>query len=286
MLVARANGKVNLGLEIIRRMSDGYHEVVTILQQIDLSDRLTFQPAKTLSVVTDGEGLNGENNLVWRAAELLRSTARVKRGAEISLEKRIPIAAGLGGGSADAAVTLLALNELWGLGWSEADLTSLATGLGSDVAFFLTGGTQLATGRGQFVEPLPTPALWVVLAPISDKGPNKTKLLYESLRSDDFTDGTHTRQLAASLRNGGDTSLQGLTSGFQRATLERFSAVGTVFEAMRQVGAHPQLCGAGPTVMSLHDTKETAERVAAALRLAGLDTDVARSVAAGSWKLV
>ena len=285
MLVARANGKINLGLEIIGRRPDGYHEIVTILQQIDLSDRLTFRQAAVLTLAIDDAALVGETNLVWRAAKLLQSAMGIARGAEITLEKQIPIAAGLGGGSADAAVTLLALNELWDLGMSIDDLVPMARGLGTDVAFFLAGGTQLATGRGDVVKPLPTPDHWTVLALVAETITDKTKLLYGSLRPDDFTDGSRTQQIARDLHEGRPVDSQVVTSGFQRATLDRFPGVREVFKAMSSVGANPHLCGAGPTVLSLHDSGGEAERVALELRTHGFDARVVRPVAGNSWRL-
>lgn len=285
MLVARANGKINLGLEIIGRRPDGYHDVVTILQQIDLGDRLTFRPAVALTLSTDNLALAGETNLVMRAARLLRSEAKVVGGAEMTLEKRIPIAAGLGGGSTDAAVTLLALNELWGLKWSIDELVPVARALGTDVAFFLTGGTQLATGRGELVEPLPTPTLWAVLALGSETVADKTKLLYGSLRSEDFTDGSRTQLLARDLREGRTCDFQSIISGFQRVTLDWFPRVKVVFNAVSMVGAKPLLCGAGPTVLSLHDRVADADRVASGLRTNGFEARVVRTVAGNCWRL-
>jgi 4-diphosphocytidyl-2-C-methyl-D-erythritol kinase len=285
VVVARANGKINFGLEILGRRADGYHEIVTILQQIELGDRLTFRLAKSLTLTTDRPGLHGEANLVWRAAELLRTEAKVSHGAAMTLEKQIPIAAGLGGGSSDAAVTLLALNQLWELGLSLDELAPIARALGTDVSFFLAGGTQLATGRGDILSPLPTPDHWAVLGLISETVADKTKHLYGSLLPDDFTDGHRTGQIARDLSEGRRVNQQLVTSAFQRATLNRFPGVRKVFDAMSSVGASPHLCGAGPTVISLHESGPEATRVASELRMRGVDTRVVRPLAGNAWRI-
>ena len=155
-----APAKINLGLRILGKRPDGYHAVQTILQMLDLCDWLTFSPkdAETIRLTcipavlpTDG------SNLVVRAARLLQQTFHVKQGVEITLEKRIPIAAGLGGGSSDAATTLLVLNHVWQLHHPKVALYPLATQLGSDVPFFLEGPTAYAYGRGEALSPVASP---------------------------------------------------------------------------------------------------------------------------------
>src|SRR5579883_3102120 len=152
-IIVPAYAKINLGLEILGKRTDGYHDLVTILQTIDLADQLTCVEAVEVTLESNDPALAEDpKNLVLRAALLLREAAGVERGASIRLEKNIPIAAGLGGGSSDAAATLRALNRLWGLGMNASELIALAGQLGADVSFFLRGGTQLATGLGDELE--------------------------------------------------------------------------------------------------------------------------------------
>jgi 4-diphosphocytidyl-2-C-methyl-D-erythritol kinase len=155
-LNARAYAKINVGLEVLFRREDGYHELRTIFQTIDMYDRLSFQPAeKGVALVTsDPELSTGRDNLVVRAAEILAERIECSKGVRIELEKTIPAGRGLGGGSADAAMTLLALNELWQGDLSEAELRKLARGIGMDVPYFLVGGTALGLGRGEEIFPL------------------------------------------------------------------------------------------------------------------------------------
>jgi 4-diphosphocytidyl-2-C-methyl-D-erythritol kinase len=154
-----ARAKVNLGLEVLRRRSDGYHEIRTLLQTIRLADRLEFRGRpRGLSLRCLGSDLpTDERNLALRAAVLLRERTGTRQGAGIVLRKRIPVGAGLGGGSTDAAATLVGLNRLWGLRLTLRDLETLGAELGSDVPFFVRGGTQLARGRGELLTPVPPP---------------------------------------------------------------------------------------------------------------------------------
>lgn len=162
-----AYAKVNLTLDVLGDRSDGYHDIETILHTVELHDSITLRE--------DGDGIavrcaspevpEDTQNIVHRAAALLRETFRVPRGVEVELTKTIPIASGLGGGSSDAAVTLLGLAQMWKLRLDERQLLELAGQIGSDVPFFLAGGAALALGRGERIQPLrPLPTTWVVLA--------------------------------------------------------------------------------------------------------------------------
>lgn len=153
----RAHAKVNLFLEVLGKRRDGYHEVETVLQSIDLWDELTFSPSDSLrAVYTKGATVLADKDLVLKAAELLRREAGIKEGAQIILEKNIPAGSGLGGASADAAASLVALNAMWQLDLPLPFLHSLAVQLGADVPFFLSGGTALGRGKGEKLEAVAT----------------------------------------------------------------------------------------------------------------------------------
>lgn len=155
-MVLRTPAKVNLVLEVLGKRPDGYHELSTVMQAVDLFDRLTVEAAGIITLETSEPDLpTDDRNLVMRAARLLRETAGVDAGARIVLDKRIPVAAGLGGGSSDAAATLWGLNRLWGLRWRRERLVELAVKLGMDVPFFLGRGRALGTSRGEVLKPLP-----------------------------------------------------------------------------------------------------------------------------------
>ncbi|MDP6775908.1 MAG: 4-(cytidine 5'-diphospho)-2-C-methyl-D-erythritol kinase [Candidatus Latescibacteria bacterium] len=148
----RAYAKINLGLKVLDRRPDGYHNILSVLQTVDLFDTLRFETLAAGSIeiaCADPQIPSGSENLIHRAVEVLRSATGVRGGVRVTLEKRIPVGAGLGGGSSDAAATLRALNQAWSLSLSPGDLHALAGKLGSDVFFFLRPGTAIVTGRGE-----------------------------------------------------------------------------------------------------------------------------------------
>lgn len=164
-LTLPAFAKINMGLNVVRKRPDGYHEIRTMLQTISLYDTLEIEAHTRLRLSTSDPDLSvGEDNLVMRAARAFAQAASRPVKVQIHLTKRIPAGAGLGGGSSDAAVTLLALNRLYGAPLTMSRLREIASGLGSDVPFFLTGGTALALGRGEIVHPIQDlPARWVLV---------------------------------------------------------------------------------------------------------------------------
>ena len=159
MITVTAPAKVNLHLEVLGLRSDGFHELAMVMQSIDLADRLSFQNTADaqLSLTCDDVSLSvGDDNLILRAAKLLQDRSGFSElGASIHLEKRIPIGAGLAGGSSDGAAALVGLNAIWGLGHSPADLERMAAELGSDMPFCVAGGCQLCFGRGEQLETVP-----------------------------------------------------------------------------------------------------------------------------------
>ncbi len=285
---ARAYAKINLTLEVLGRREDGYHEVRTILQTIDLADSITFEEASELSVESSDPSLSWEDNLVWRAADLLKRSTGHPGGARIRLEKRIPMNMGLGGGSSDAAVTLLSLNTLWDLGLDHAALQGLGASLGSDVPFFLTGGTCLGTGRGDETSPLPAaPCSWVVLVcPKEDattSGAPKTAHMYSLLEPGDFSDGSHTRQMLDALEDG--RPIDGLLfNGFRRASQQAFSEHSAIERLMVEAGGRNVcLAGSGPALFGLFSHEDEARRVHMSLKERGLRAYCVPTVRPSSW---
>ncbi len=285
---ASAYAKINLTLEVLGRREDGYHEVMTILQTVDLADSISFEDAADLSVESSDPSLSSEDNLVWRAAALLKRTTGHPDGARIRLEKRIPMNMGLGGGSSDAAATLVCLNTHWHLGLDQAALHQLAASLGSDVPFFLTGGTCLGTGRGGKTSPLPAPPRsWVVLVcPQADatmSGIPKTAHMYSLLRPGDFTDGGLTRQMIEALEDG--RPIDGLLfNGFRRASQGASSQFTRLEGLMAEAGArNVGLAGSGPALFSLFSNEDEARRVYTSLKDKGLWAYCVPTVQPSSW---
>lgn len=260
MIVTRAYAKINLTLEALGKRDDGYHDIASIVQTVSLHDTLTFEDSDGIGIDCDVPGLASGDNLAVRASWLLRDEAQAQRGASITLTKRIPVAAGLGGGSSDAAATLLGLNRLWDLELTREDLLPLAARLGSDVPFFLYGGTCRVSSRGERVEPLPSTDLeWaVVLNPRIDL-PKKTETMFSKLSSMSYTNGGLTRKLAARLAGKGDTPPQFLFNVFDEVALDAVPGLRGYRDAFTSVGAREiHVCGAGPSLFAPVSSKHHA----------------------------
>ena len=273
----RAYAKINLTLEVLGRRPDGYHEIATILQTIDLSDGLHFEPAPRLELECSVPSLGDKDNLVWAAADALRRATGCDKGASIHLEKEIPIGMGLGGGSSDAAGTLNGLNALWGLDMVEVDLIDIAASLGSDVPFFLRGGIALGQGRGEVITDLPSPSKrWLVLAcpeaTFTDSSPTlrKTARLYSMLPQEAYSDGSRTRQLVDQLCGGRSTEVT-LFNVFEQVAPLAFSSFEETRREFLEAGAREvHLSGAGPGLYTLVSDKEEGEAFLKSLKSIGL----------------
>jgi 4-diphosphocytidyl-2-C-methyl-D-erythritol kinase len=281
MIKLKAYAKINLTLEVLAKRPDGYHEVASILQTINLSDTLTFEPGKTLDFHCDVPTLQSPDNLVLRAARLLQETSECKKGASIHLTKKIPIAAGLGSGATDSAATLVGLNKLWELHLSLERLAALASKLGSDVAFFLCGGTALAKGRGEEITPLsPVPEFWLVLLkPPTEPLPDKTAQLYSLLSRSHYTSAQHTHKLLAHLNHGGNVDSSFLFNVFERVALNFFPALSDFRSSLIKAGAGSvHLAGSGPTLFALAPDKSRGEAILSRLKKERLDACLVHTV--------
>ena len=267
-LKRNAYAKINLGLDVLRRREDGYHEVKMIMQTIDLSDTLTFCKKKEPGIVLkiDKESLSaGKENLICRAAGKLFAEAGISEGVEIFLEKRIPIAAGMAGGSTDAAATLRGLNELFGLGYSLERLQSLGVTLGADIPYCLMGVlTKL---------PAPPPCVLVVAKPDIDVS---TKFVYENLHADTLAYHPDIDGMEAAIRNG---SLSGIAKRMgnvlETVTVREYPVINEIKEQMKRAGAlNALMSGSGPTVFGLFMEKEPAAAAAGQIRERGLAEQV------------
>ena len=282
-LSRRAYAKLNLGLEVVARRDDGYHELVTVFQTVSLADEVSASPAAALSIRCKNAALTGRRNLVWQAAELLQEGSGSEQGATIGLVKAIPVSAGLGGGSSDAAAALALLDRLWELHWPEERLAEAAGRLGSDVPFFLRGGASLARGRGELLEPLPTPLdQWFLLLMPGIRMPGKTPTLYRRLRPADFTDGSATEALAESLRTGAPLDEASMVNTFERAAAETFDGLDRFRSALEHAAGHPaHLSGSGPSLFARVDGHEAGEEGMESLRRLGFRAELVRAIADG-----
>lgn len=259
-----AYAKVNLTLEVLRKRPDGYHEIRSVMQRISLADTLTIASSDALSLTCSDARLEGPDNLVWRAALLLRKECGVGRGATLRLEKRIPVAAGLGGGSADCAAALEGLNGLWALGLQRERLRLLGAQLGSDVPFFLLESPcGLAEGRGEALFPLaPLPERWLVLAKVEEG--ISAGAVYAAFPRHLWTDGSRTIAWLREARVG--WGVPAPFNALEPVAAQLVPAVTQARQALIAAGAGvPVMSGSGSTYFALCDTE--AEATAARARL-------------------
>ena len=280
MRLYRCYAKVNLTLEVLGRREDGYHELASLAHTISLADDLRVAEADHIVCRAEGLLVEAETNLVLQAAELLREWTRVSAGADLTLDKRIPVAAGLGGGSSDAAATLVALNTLWGTHLRAAELVSLAARLGSDVPFFVSGGAAVLSGRGEQLTPVqPVVGQWLTLAVLPHSLANKTATLYAALAPGDFTDGQTTFDAAGRIAEGVPLGELRLYNVFGRIARRAFPGLEAGWrEAELACGRPFHLSGAGPALFALATSRAEAHGLVPKLGQLGLNAFAARTV--------
>ncbi len=278
MITVKAPAKINLTLEVLGKRPDGYHEVRSIVQAIDLCDTLRFTEAGDTSITCDMPEWSAEESLVSRAVNLLAEISGPGKGVKISMEKRIPLHSGLGGDSSDAAAILKGLNEFWQLNLSREKLLSLAARLGSDVPFFIEGGTALVSGRGEVIRPLNSPAgMWAVLVfPDIPVEAGKTGRMYAALKPSHFTDGSITQRLIDNLNNL-EPSL--LFNTFENVAFSIFPGLDVYKGHLIKLGApRVHLAGSGLTLFALFRQKSIAEDLYTRCKDQGMKTCLAQTI--------
>ncbi len=275
MLQRQAPAKLNLYLRVLGRRPDGYHELETVFERIDLSDTLTFEPAASeITLTCSTPALScGEDNLVLQAARLLQEAAQTPRGARIHLTKRIPIAAGLGGGSSDAAAALVALNQLWDLGLSLTALQPLAARLGSDVPFFLLESAfAVGRGRGERCEPASGRGTFAHVLVMPDVQLS-TRDVYQGAHFDLTASTPSSTMVRHALRNGSPSELAtGLWNDLEPEAIRRCPVISTSQSCLRDLGCLGVLVsGSGPSVFGLCHDLPHAHAIAA--RLSALQSE-------------
>jgi len=275
VLTVLAPAKLNLTLEVLAKRPDGFHEIRSVIQAINLCDSLRFRLSKNIEFSCNDPSWVPAKSLVSKAANLLRKTTQCPKGVKIEVDKRIPLVSGLSGDSSDAAAVLGGLNRLWGLGLSLLQLLELASQLGSDVAFFLYGGTAVVRGRGELVTPLPSlPHMWVVLMlPPVLRMPGKTERLYASLKASRYTDGRITDRFAVLLMEGREITLSMLFNALDSVAVDSFAGLGGYWQQFLKAGAQEvHLAGSGPALFTLVKDKAQAEKIYHNLQQQGLES--------------
>lgn len=252
-----APAKLNLTLEVKGRRPDGYHDLVTVMQTIDLVDRVRLHEAPSLEIELSGERqlgvpVEGPRNLAFKAAQALAASAGLTNsGVRIELVKNIPAGMGLGGGSTDAAAVLRGLRKLWRLDITDAALIDVAASVGSDVPFFLRGGSALVTGRGEIVEPLPDCApLLLTLFGSDMEIEDKTRRMYSTLAPIDYTDGHRGHVMAESIRRGLPIAETDYYNAFDRHIVAVAEPLAQAMTLCREAGLCVIASGSGPSFFS------------------------------------
>jgi 4-diphosphocytidyl-2-C-methyl-D-erythritol kinase len=262
MLILEAPAKINLTLEVLGKRTDGYHEIRSVIQTLSFCDSLQITPGKEVEFKGNIPEWSSERSLVIKAVESLKKATGSVMGAKIKIKKRIPLISGLGGDSSDAAAILRGLNQFWELNVPPNKLRDMAQNLGSDVSFFLTGGTALMEGRGETITSLPPiPHHWIILIiPDVSRIPGKTKRLYSMLQPAHFTDGKITDKLAADLKLKGEFNTSLLFNTFENVVFARGEELTNYRDHLLKLGApNVHLAGSGPTLFTILTGKPQAE---------------------------
>lgn len=274
----KALAKVNLGLDVIRRREDGYHEVKMIMQTIHLYDQLEIKKTEKpgIQITTNLDFLpTNENNLIYKAAKLLQDTCKIEEGVAVDLQKHIPVAAGMAGGSTDAAAVLYGMNELFHLGMKRQKLMELGVQIGADVPYCLMRGTALAEGIGEKLRSLPPmPKCPVLIAKPAISV--STKFVYENLKLDEHTVHPDIDAQLAAIRKG---DLQGVAAHMgnllETVTIPEYPVIDEIKRCMLESGAiNAMMSGSGPTVFGLFEDEDTARKAFDTMRDTGLAKQV------------
>ena len=274
----KALAKINLGLDVVRRREDGYHEVRMIMQTIQLYDRLdikrTQEPGIQIQTNLSFLPVN-ENNLIYKAAKLLMDEFSITDGVSVKLDKRIPVAAGMAGGSTDAAAMLIGVNRLFSLGLTKRQLMERGVQIGADVPYCIMRGTALAEGIGEALSPLPP----MVKCPVLIAKPSisvSTKFVYQNLKLDDTTIHPDIDRLIDDIKakNLHDIAAH-MGNVLETVTIPNYPVIDEIKKHMLSNGAvGAMMSGSGPTVFGLFDDEDTAKKAYKAMRSSHIDRQV------------
>ncbi len=268
-ICVKAYAKINLTLDVVARRPDGYHDLEMIMQSVDLEDRITLKEiGKGIELDSNLKGLpRDEGNIAYRAARLIKKEFNISTGIKIFIEKKIPIAGGMGGGSADCAGVLIGLNHLWDLGMKQDQLCALGKTLGADVPFCLMGGTALAKGIGDILSPIDTKGdIWLVIVK-PDFGVF-TKNIYKRLKIEDIRKRPDTRAMIRALRSGSlDDIAANLVNVLEEVTISMHPEIYRLKSELLEQGSLGSLMsGSGPSVYGVFRDNVSAQRAWVALK--------------------
>ena len=274
----RAMAKINLGLDVLGRRENGYHDVRMVMQTVYLYDRIIMKKSKTPGIRLETNLYYlpvNENNLAYQAAQMLMDEFHMEEGVSIQLDKHIPVAAGMAGGSSNAAAVLFGMNRMFSLGLSQKELMERGVKLGADVPYCIMRGTVLAEGIGEILTPLsPMPKCYVLIAKPAVSV--STKMVYEKLDSHEIEDHPDIDGILAGLKAGDLKKVAGsMGNVLERVTVDAYPVIDRIKKMMIKEGAlNAMMSGSGPTVFGIFEEKATARKAADAIRDARLTKQV------------
>lgn len=277
-LELKALGKINLGLDVLGRRENGYHDVRMVMQTVYLYDRIIMKKSKTPGIRLETNLYYlpvNENNLAYQAAQMLMDEFHIEEGVSIQLDKHIPVAAGMAGGSSNAAAVLFGMNRMFSLGLSQKELMERGVKLGADVPYCIMRGTVLAEGIGEILTPLsPMPKCYVLIAKPAISV--STKMVYEKLDSHEIEDHSDIDGILAGLKAGDLKKVAGsMGNVLERVTVDAYPVIDQIKKMMIKEGAlNAMMSGSGPTVFGIFEEKATARKAADAIRDARLTKQV------------
>ena len=269
-----AMAKINLGLDVLRRRENGYHDVKMIMQTVNIYDTLDFVKKDEPGIVVKVDAMElptDENNLIYKAAKLLYDKCGMDKGVEITLTKRIPIAAGMAGGSTDAAAALVGINRLFELGFSMDELKQMGMKIGADVPYCIEGGTALSEGIGEILTKLPdAPDCFVVVA--KPEISVSTKYVYENLHANELKYHPDIDGMTEAIRQGDlDGVCKRMENVLETVTETKYPVISQIKQLLKDAGAENSLMsGSGPTVFAIFKEEETAKKALEKVRESGL----------------
>lgn len=279
-IIETAYAKINLGLKILGKREDGYHEVSMLMQSVSLSDEVIIEAGQGIEITVNIPELScGKENLAYKAAALLAERCGIVPNVHITLNKKIFMAAGLAGGSSDAAAVLRGLNKYWQLNLSAAELENIAAELGSDVPFCIAGGTALAKGRGEIITPLKDmPETVVVLAKPRNLEVS-TAWVYKNYNPQRVVKKPCIWNMMEKISRGGRAIVPCMGNVLETVTIPEYPQIASIKAVMTGAGAYyAMMSGSGPTVFALADNEKTAADIVQALDEFDVETAIVKTV--------
>lgn len=263
----KARAKINLSLDVVRRREDGYHEVKMIMQTVDLYDKLKIRKREEpgIKITTNATDIPvNEDNLIYKTAKMMMENYQIQQGIDIYLKKVIPVAAGMAGGSTDAAAAFVGINELFELQIPKEELMKMAVKIGADVPYCIMGGTALSEGIGEILTPLPNPPQCYLVIAKPDIYVS-TKYVYENLRANELKHHPDIDAMAASIKEKNLKKMTHLMENvLENVTVAEYPIIEEIKDTMKRCGAlNALMSGSGPTVFGIFESEENANKAKA-----------------------